>query len=213
MKQISADNFFQDVNFTSIIETLKGVFMSDGTIATLLDFERCLDEANLYAFKNWLYGELVQGPDVKRYTVSCIFMWPYKLMPDPTGIKRLLSIGCDVKVAKSKIDVPVEIHSKNDFVQGTRYPKMSKKNVWFVQIEIPKELMDETKEGSIDIADQTIDLEDIDEAYQDDLDKEGLENQQGGPQQMPGMGPDMGGGMDDGLGGLGGPSIGGQPQI
>ena len=168
----SADRFFDDVDFVSIVSTVKGIMTSDGSMSTLLDFERVLDEADLYAFKNWISGELVQGPDIGRYTVKCTFMWPYKLMPDPSGAKRLANIGCNIKFAKSKIKVPVEVKDYEDFVQGTMYPKMAEKPVWFVQIEVPKDLMNEIKEGSIDLADQTIDLEDIDEAYEDDLDKE-----------------------------------------
>jgi hypothetical protein len=172
MKQHSADNFFNDIDFVSIISSIKGVFTSDGTMSTLLDFERVLDEADLYAFKNWLLGELVQGPDIGKYSVTCVFMWPYKLMPDPRGAKRLATIGCDVAFAKSRIKVPVEVKNYEDFVQGTRYPKMEERPIWFVQIKMPKELMNDIKEGSIDLADQTIDLEEIDNAYEDDLDKQ-----------------------------------------
>ena len=97
----TADKFFQDVDYVSIIDTVKGIMTSDGSMATLLDYERVLDEADLYAYQNWELGELVQGPDVKRYTVSCIFMWPYKLMPDPRACKRLASIGCKIKFKKT----------------------------------------------------------------------------------------------------------------
>ena len=188
----SADNFFDDVDFVSIISTVKGVMTSDGSMSTLLDFERVLDEADLYAFRNWEFGELVQGPISKRYSVSCIFMWPYKLMPDPSGAKRLATIGCNISFAKSKIKVPVEVTNYEDFVQGTRYPKMAEKKVWFVEIEIPKNLMNEIKEGSIDLADQTIDLEDIENAYEEDLDKEGTQEGANTEGQEMGQTPDMG---------------------
>lgn len=179
MTILSADRFFDDVDFVSIVSTVKGIMTSDGSMSVLLDFERVLDEADLYAFRNWLSGELVQGPVTGRYTVKCTFMWPYKLMPDPNGAKRLAAIGCNIKFAKSKIKVPVEVKDYDDFVQGTMYPKMAEKPVWFVQIEVPKDLMNEIKEGSIDLADQTIDLEDIDEAYEDDLDKQSTQQEDG----------------------------------
>ena len=209
MKPESADRFFDDVNFTSIISTIKGVYISDGSMSSLLDYERVLDEADIYAFKNWRLGELVQGPDIRRYSVSCTFMWPYKLMPDPSAIKRLAAIGCNIEMAKSKIKVPVEVTNYEDFVPGTRYPKMHEKQVWFVRIEIPKELMNDIKEGSIDIADQTIDLEDIESAYEEDLDKENTQQneQPGGMMGMNQM-PDSGGpGMN------GAPAPGQQPQV
>jgi len=171
MKHLTADKFFDNVNFVSIVDTVKGIFTSDGSMNTLLDFERVLDESDLYAYRNWDLGELVQGPDVRRYSVSCIFMWPYDLMPNPKGARRLTNIGCNVKFAKSKIKVPMEIKNYDDYVPGTRYPKMEERKIWFVYIEIPKELLDDIKEGSIDLAGQTIDLEDIDNAYDKDLDK------------------------------------------
>jgi hypothetical protein len=170
MSTLPADKFFNDVDFVSIVDTIRGVYMSDGSMSTLLDFERVLDEADVYAFKNWLIGELVDGPKIGRYNAKCVFMWPYKLMPDPRAALRLLNVGCKVKFAKTRIEVPVEIKDYEDFVQGTRYPKMTKKRVWMVEITIPFELMDDIKEGSIDLADQTIDLSEIQDAYDEDLD-------------------------------------------
>lgn len=174
MNHKSSDKFFNDVDFVSIVSTVKGIFTSDGAMSLLLDFERVLDEADIYAFKNWQLGELVSGPNNGRYTVSCIFMWPYKLMPDPAGIKRLLVIGCDVEMDKGEIEVPVEVLDYEDFVPGTRYPKMHERKVWFVKITVPKDLMNDLKDGSIDLADQTIDLQELEEAYEDDLDAEGI---------------------------------------
>ena len=170
MKSLPADRFFNDVDFVSIVDTIKNVYMSDGSMSTLLDYERVLDEADVYAFKNWKHGELVQGPDLGRYTAKCIFMWPYKLMPDPRGGVRLDKIGCKVAFGKGEIEVPVEVKDYDDFNPGTRYPKMHKRKVWFVEIVIPFELMNDIKEGSIDLAGQTIDLSEIEDAYDEDLD-------------------------------------------
>lgn len=191
----TADKFFDNVNYTSIIDTVKGIFTSDGSMSVILDFERVLDEADLYAFKNWELGELVQGPVTKRYSVGCMFMWPFKLMPDPRGARRLLHLGCKILWKKTKIRVPIEIKNYEDFQPGTRYPKMVYRSIWLIYIEMPKELMDDIREGSIDLADQTIDLNDLDEAYNDDLeseDQDGTEN--GGETQQ--STPDMGGNMD-----------------
>ena len=167
-----ANAFFKDIDFISIVDTIKNIYMSDGSMNTLLDFERVLDEADIYAYRNWINGELVQGPDVGRYSCKCSFMWPYKLMPDPRAALRLTAIGCNVKMMKSKIEVPVAVTSYEDFQSGSRYPKMKENQVWFMQIEIPFELMDDIKEGTVDLADQTIDLSEIEDAYDVDLDEE-----------------------------------------
>jgi len=198
-----SDEFFKDIDYPSIIDTIKGVYTSDGTMSTLLDFERVLDEADLYAYQNWELGELVSGPDVKRYTVGCVFMYPYKLMPNPRGAKRLLGIGCSLKFKKTKIKVPVKIKSAEDYAPGTHYPKLIEREVWLVYIEMPKELMNDIREGSIDLAGQNIDLSELDDSYDEDLDQEGTdaedENQPAQDQGMADMG--IGGGMPPTAGG------------
>lgn len=196
----TADDFFNSVDFPSIIDTIKGVYSSDGVMSTLLDFERVLDEADLYAYKNWDLGELVSGPNVRRYDVSCIFMYPHKLMPDPRGAKRLLSVGCDIKFKKTKVKVPVKVDSPDDYKPGTHYPKMAERDVWLVFIQMPNELMNDIREGSIDLAGQTINLEDLDDAYDDNLDEEGTETEERQEGQAP---------ADMGMGGAPAPMPGG----
>ena len=190
-----SDLFFKNIDYPSIIDTIKGLYSSDGSMAVLLDFERVLDEADLYAYQNWELGELVDGPDVKRYTVACTFMYPYKLMPDPRGSKRLLKVGVNIKFKKTKIKVPMTIDSPDDYKPGTHYPKLEEREVWLVRIEMPRELMDDIREGSIDLAGQTIDLDELDSAYDDDLQKEEYEGGEDQSQQNQGMEPPMGGGM------------------
>ena len=193
MKSLPADRFFNDIDFVSIVDTIKNVYMSDGSMSTLLDYERVLDEADVYAFKNWKHGELVQGPNVGRYACKCVFMWPYKLMPDPRAALRLVNIGCKVTYGKGEVEVPVEVKDYDDFNPGTRYPKMHKRKVWFVEVVVPVDLMDDIKEGTIDLADQTIDLSEIDDAYNEDLDNiEQTEAQQGADAGM-GEAPAQGG--------------------
>ena len=116
-------------------------------------------------------------------------------MPDPRGAKRLLMLGGKLKFKKTKIKVPIEIKNESDFVPGTKYPKTVFKSVWLVYIQLPRDLIEDIREGSIDLAGQEIDLGDIDDAYQEDLDKadtgeEGEGEEQGGMGM--GMGPEQG---------------------
>jgi len=57
-----------------IAENTKDIFMSDSMLKTLLDFERVIDELNVYVFANWKSGELVEGPKYEKYFVTCTFM-------------------------------------------------------------------------------------------------------------------------------------------
>jgi hypothetical protein len=195
--------FLDSPEWAEIVQNIKGIYTSDGTMNTLLDFERVLDESDLYAFKNWKLGELVDGPVIKRYSVGATFMWPAALMPDPRGAKRLLALGIKVKFKKTKIRIPIQIEAPDDYKPGTHYPKMIDREVWLVNIVMPKQIMSDIREGSVDIAGQAIDLEDLDDAYAKDYDTESMKDQeqQGG---MPGLGG------PPGLG-LGGPPFGGPP--
>ena len=162
-------------DYWQVADNIRDIYMSEGTITTLLDFERVLDEVDIYAFKNWEIGELVAGPEVTKYRVACTFMWPEKLMPDPRGARRLLPFDCDINYQKKMIKIPIKINDPSDYKPGTKKAKIVEKPVWLVEIVMPKSLMNDIKTGSIEMEDQEIDLDELDQAYEQDLDKE--ENQ------------------------------------
>jgi len=141
-----------------------------------LDFERVLDELDVYAFKNWEIGELVQGPTIGKYRVSAIFMWPADLMPDPRGGRRLLPFDCEVIYKKQKIKVPRKITDPSDYRPGTKKAKIDEYDVWLVEITMPKNLMSDIRTGSIELQGEEIDLEDLDSAYEKDLDQEVMQS-------------------------------------
>ena len=99
---LDRDIFRDHSDYWMVADNIKNLYMSEGSIMSLLDFERVLDELDLYAFKNWQLGELVDGPEVGRYTVACTFMWPERLMPDPRGGRRLLPFDCRVRFKKAR---------------------------------------------------------------------------------------------------------------
>ena len=159
-------------DYWQVAENTRDIYMSEGTIVTLLDFERVLDEVDLYAFKNWEIGELVAGPDVGKYKVACTFMWPEKLMPDPRGARRLLPFDCEISYRQVQMKIPIKITDPSDYQPGTKKARIVEKPVWLVEIVMPKSLMDDIKTGSVEMEDQDIDLDELDQAYEQDLDKE-----------------------------------------
>jgi hypothetical protein len=182
--------FKDHADYWMVADNIKNLYMSEGSILSLLDFERVLDELDLYAFKNWQLGELIAGPEIGKYKVSCIFMWPERLMPDPRGGRRLLPYDCEVKYMKKMIKIPVKIEDPEDFQPGTHKARLIEKPVWLVEITMPKSLMTDIRTGSIELEDQDIDLEDLDSAYEEDLDQEEYkdtdnEQQQLAPEQQP----------------------------
>ena len=166
------DLFKDHSDYWMIADNIRDLYLSDGSILSLLDFERVLDEMDIYAFRNWILGELVSGPNIGRYTVSCTFMYPEKLMPDPRGGRRLLPFDCHVKFRKARIKIPVKIEQPEDFVPGTHKARLIEKAVWLVEIEMPKSLMNDIRTGSIELEDQDIDLQELDQAYEEDIDQE-----------------------------------------
>ena len=154
-------------SISDVINNTKEIFMTDSSLTTLLDFERVLDELDLYVFANWKEGELVEGPVYEKYFVTCTFMWPYKLMPDPRGGERLLSYDCEVYYSKDMLEYPAEVKDPSDFKPGTTMPKMAKKPVWLVTIVMPKKLMQEIQQGSLELEGSTLDLEDVEQAYEE----------------------------------------------
>ena len=154
-------------SISDVIENTKEIMMTDSNLVTLLDFERVLDELDLYVFANWKDGELVSGPTYEKYFISCTFMWPYKKMPDPRGGERLLGYDCEVYYKKDILEVPVKIQDPDDFEPGTKMPKLEKMSVWLVTIIMPKKLMQEIQQGSLELESATIDLEDVEQAYEE----------------------------------------------
>jgi hypothetical protein len=159
-------------DYWQVADNIRDIYMSEGTITTLLDFERVLDEVDVYAFKNWEIGELVAGPEITKYRVACTFMWPEKLMPDPRGGRRLLPFDCEVSYRKVEMKIPIKITDPSDYREGTKKARIVEKPVWLVEIVMPKSLMSDIRTGSIEMEDQDIDLEELDQAYEQDLDKE-----------------------------------------
>lgn len=187
------DIFKNHQDYWLVAKNIRDLYLSEGSILNLLDFERVLDELDLYAFRNWKLGELVQGPEIGRYTVSCTFMWPEKLMPDPRGARRLLPFDCRVSFKKTRIKIPVKIEDPDDFVPGTHKARLIEKPVWLVEIQMPKSLMTDIRTGSVEIEGQDIDMEELDSAYSEDLDQQEFRDQETpdspAPAPVPAQGP------------------------
>jgi hypothetical protein len=181
----------------SILTNTKNVYMSDSNLNTLLDYERVLDEFDLYTFKHWKLGELVEGPTYEKYFVTCKWMYPYRKMPDPSGGKRLLDYGCEISYEKDTYEYPVEVKSPDDFKPGTKVPRLVSKPVWVVTITMPKRLMSDIERGSIELENETLNAEDIEDAYEEGLDDDTgnennkVENNVAAPasEQIPGQPP------------------------
>lgn len=130
-----------------IIQNLENIYGSHNSLNLLKDFERVIDELDVYVFENWIDGELVTGPKESRYWVECTFMWPKDKMPEPEGGKRLLDYGCKVQFAETVLSKVRKIEKPEDIRPGTRKGKIDWNPVWMVKITIPKKLMSDINRG------------------------------------------------------------------
>jgi len=129
----------QDIK--DIIKAVENVYDNDTAFTILKDFERVLDQLDLYVYDNWENGELVSGPEITRHFITCSFMWPREEMPDPMGGKRLTDYGCKVFFKKDVYIYPRKVLKQDDFRPGTKKGKLDQMPVWIVQIRMPKELI------------------------------------------------------------------------
>jgi len=158
-------------NINDVLENIKSISLTDSAVNSLLDFERVIDELDIYTFANWKKGELVEGPKYEKYFVTCTFMWPYKKMPDPRGGERLLDYGCEILYKKDHLVYPIKVKDQDDFKPGTKFPKMARTPIWLVTITMPKQLMQEINQGSLELESGNIDVEDIEQAYETGTDE------------------------------------------
>ena len=124
-----------------VIRNVDTIYNNNSSLAVLKDFERVLDEMDIYVYKNWLDGELLSGPKISRHWVSAEFMWPKDKMPDPDGARRLIEIGCKIKYSRDEMIEPRKIRSPDDFRPNTKKGKLDAHPVWVVKILMPKKLV------------------------------------------------------------------------
>ena len=175
-------------NIKDALENVKDIFMSDSALATLLDYERVIDELDVYAFKNWKMGELVEGPKYEKYFVTCTWMYPYSMMPDPRGGEQLLNYNCQVLYKKDMLEYPVKPKSPKDFKPGTKVAKTKKVPVWLVTITMPKSLMSDIEKGSVEVENEKLDLEDLSQAYETGADEQAVQSGEQGQMGAPEVG-------------------------
>lgn len=133
-----------------IIKNLDDLYENNSSLAVLKDFERVLDELDVYVYENWEDGELAYGPKVDRHWIKVGFMWPESKMPNPVGGKRLTEIGCKVSYQKSHLVEPRKIKTPEDIRPGTKKGKLDRNPIWVVEVQMPKKLAFDIYKGYMD---------------------------------------------------------------
>jgi hypothetical protein len=133
-----------------VIKNIDDLYENNTSLAVLKDFERVLDEMDMYVYENWEDGELCYGPQVDRHWITAGFMWPRNKMPNPIAAKRLTELGCRVKYEKSFTVEPRKIRKPDDIRPGTKKGKLDRHPVWVVEIQMPKKVAFDIYRGYMD---------------------------------------------------------------
>jgi len=123
-----------------VIKNIQDLYENNNSLAILKDFERVLDEMDVYVYENWQDGELAYGPKVDRHWIKVGFMWPEDKMPNPIAGKRLTELGCKVTYQKSHLLEPRKIRTQEDLRPGTKKGKLDRHSIWIVEVQMPKKV-------------------------------------------------------------------------
>lgn len=121
----------------------------------LVQMEDVLDSMDLYVFKNWIRGQVAEGPIVRRYWLSMTLKYAYDEMPDPRGALRLLKHGVRVDFEEAKYD---DKKAKNNDVEN------DDNKVWLVHVSIPRRLVVQMNDASHDFYDDEVDIDQVEDA-------------------------------------------------
>lgn len=179
----------------SIKKTLVNVSKGNSILDTLLEFERTLDNAEIFAYKNWILGELVEGPEIGRYWYKTVWMYPYAMMPDPNAGLRLTKLGAKVNFRKGIFKKPVKVRGPEDWVDPeSKRAKMVEHEIWLVTIELPIKYINRGLDDIDDIIRKDIQdtNEELADAFEEDVPSgdAGQEEDLGGDMEEMGMEPE-----------------------
>jgi len=159
-----------------IIKQLDKNINRNSALDVLLQVDSVLDSLNIYAYKNWIEGEIVDGPHIERYWVTVTLMYPHKLMPDPAGAERILAKGGKVFFAKDELITAAKLVTPDDVADepDERRPDMPaakkiKRPVWLITLELPRNFLDSMTSDKVKIDDLSIDTQAVEDAYDDGL--------------------------------------------
>lgn len=142
----------------------------------LVQIEDVLDRLDTYVFPNWIDGEVVDGPRVRRYWLDITLRYPYKKMPDPRAALRLLKHGVRVDFRKAKVgeddlaeDVSVETAAEDADADASG---ANDDKVWLITISVPRRLVTQLAGEEMDYYDDEVDVDDAQEAKDTGIDDE-----------------------------------------
>jgi len=141
----------KDINF-------KDLEQSPHLLDILIQMEDVLDSLDVYVYKNWIDGEVVSGPDVRRHWLSMSLLYPLDKMPDTRAGMRLIKHGIRVDFSK--------ISREGEEPRDKENPETGEeKTHWLVRLDFPRRLVAQMNGVSeLEMYDDLVDVDDVESA-------------------------------------------------
>lgn len=127
---------------------IQHLYDQDGLLDILLGVEEYFDNMDLYAYKNWIYGEIVEGPVVSKYWVEITLKYDHETFPDPTATQIFEQQGTKIFVRPDWEVSPIA-HPRGDQdmqsvlgnASSMRKPKDERTPIILYKFQIPRRLV------------------------------------------------------------------------
>lgn len=183
---------------------IQNLYDQDGLLDILLGVEKYFSDMDLFAYKNWIYGELVEGPMVSKYWVEVTFKYDHDTFPDPMGTRVLEQQGTKIFIKRDYEVTPVAFpRNRNDMEQvasqggSVSLPKDERFPIILYKFQIPRRIINPESFDEYKLMASTFNKNaDVDEGEQQPQPDMSMDNDQDVEQmdqEMGGAQPPMGG--------------------
>ena len=128
--------------------TVQRLYDQDGLLDILLGVEEYFDGMDLYAYKNWIEGEIVEGPIVSKYWVEVTLKYYQETFPDPRALLIFDRQGTKVFTRKDYENRPIEHPRGNEDMETmtgsytpVQKPKLERLPILLIKFQIPRRLV------------------------------------------------------------------------
>jgi hypothetical protein len=144
----------------------------------LVSLEDVLDNFDIYVYKNWYKGILVNGPLFRRHWISIILEYDLDSKPDPLFAERVEPLGIKINTKKRiiKLQQPKPqllvkpLGTEDSLTDLNNQEEKETKTTWLVELMFPKRLIGDVTGLDLEQYDQHFDLSDLEQAEEQNID-------------------------------------------
>lgn len=128
----------------------------------LVTMEDILDGLDIYVFRNWVDGEVIEGPIISRHWAAFSLLYKKSKMPDPKACLRLMKHNINVEYSEvSRESKPLTTDRQKPNVKPS---KKEEDQYWMVKVTFPRELLDKALADDLEMYGDEVDTDDVQDA-------------------------------------------------